>query len=210
MPRWLKFVSIGCGGLAALSVLLVGCAIVLYGAGSQQNEGGQVSQVENPNPVSDPPDSSSTGSKTDPANFFGKSTSDPEVREYIAQNNCESVNLARRCTRSGVEITMDTGGQVVGIIYYIADNNLYQPYKGPLPGGVSVSDSKADVERKLGPPQNTGPDWAAYPPQVPGTVSLFINFAPRGGSLAPNSSIQRVSFKKYDPVSQRAADALLE
>ncbi len=174
MPRGLKFGLIGCGGLVALGVLLVGCAAIL-GGGSSITE-------------------------TDPATFLGKPTTDPEVQEYLSQNECASINMSWLCYRSGVEFSYDTGSNVRGIFYYLQDDGgAFQPYEGPLPGGLSASDTKADVDRKLGPPQGSFDiDEASYPPQVPGTNSLNIQFAPVGTPMSPDSSIDRVSFSSNE------------
>lgn len=188
MPRGLKFGLIGCGGLVALSVLLVGCMTILYRTGP----------------------STFISSETDPATFLGKPTTDPEIQEYVIQNECESTGMERRCFRSGVDFSYDTGGKVSGMWYHLQGSNLHQPYKGPVPGDLSASDTKADVDRKLGPPQQTYPGRASYPPQVPGTSSLSIEFAPHGAPLTPGSTIDEIHFSRGDPVTQRAAEALLE
>lgn len=142
------------------------------------------------------PSPTAPASATDPSIFFGRLSTDAAFQEYVLQNGCESNNLARRCRLSGVEITLDTGGRIAGMIFLVVGDDVYRPYTGPLPGGIGVRDTKAAVNKRLGAPTSSGPDWAAYAPQISGTISLFIDYQPIGGPVTADSRIRRVSFRR--------------
>jgi hypothetical protein len=107
--------------------------------------------------------------------LLGQHFSVPDVTDYLLDNDCELEAIAWICAGAGTEIQFDTGENLSAFFMY-APGVFDAPYDGAMPGGITWSDTRADVEAKLGPPDvdipGAGPGvfassgWTSHSPVV--------------------------------------------
>lgn len=64
------------------------------------------------------------------------------------------------CTPAGSELSFTTGRRLVSILLFGPTAGTMSTYPGQLPGGLAWTDTRADVDRQLGPPQSDHPGFA--------------------------------------------------
>lgn len=89
--------------------------------------------------------------------LLGKNLEDHvELTDFIIQN-CKPWGLVYLCKSKGVELHLGgTKGTVLHIILFAQGADGYSQYQGELPYGLSWSDTRAEVERKLGSGKSVG------------------------------------------------------
>jgi hypothetical protein len=89
--------------------------------------------------------------------LLGKNLEDHvELTDFIAQY-CELWELLYLCKSKGIELHMGgMNGTVLAIILFAQGADGYSQYQGELPYGLSWSDTRAEVEQKLGSGKSVG------------------------------------------------------
>jgi hypothetical protein len=99
--------------------------------------------------------------------LLNKSLSDQTVADFIAENNCSSVEQLQFCRSAGVVLWIDTDQKVQGIFLYPGNNDGFDAYQGQLPFGLTFSDTMEIVEHKLGRPREIHAPQAGWLPGLP-------------------------------------------
>jgi hypothetical protein len=84
--------------------------------------------------------------------LLGKSLSDQEVANFIANNDCSAVELFQLCRSAGMVLVMDADQKVESVILYPGKDDGFAAYQGPLPYDLRFTDTMEMVEEKLGHP----------------------------------------------------------
>jgi hypothetical protein len=93
--------------------------------------------------------------------ILGRSSDDPAVLDYIGRYGCRPSGLHYVCATAGSELSFTTGRRLVAMLLFGPAVGNMSTYPGTLPGRLSWSDTRAQVDAKLGVPQS---DHAGYPP----------------------------------------------
>jgi hypothetical protein len=88
--------------------------------------------------------------------MLGKSLTDKEVAEFIANNHCSVTMPYVYCKEVGIDLLVDSDQIVVSVFLYlnkapgfVPNEGDYTPYKGELPFGLKFYDTLEAVEHKL-------------------------------------------------------------
>jgi hypothetical protein len=93
---------------------------------------------------------------------------------------------------AGISFDAELDRKVTSVFLYAECQEGFRAFRGPLPGGIVVSDSRAQVREKLGRPTESGggemipilgkqPFWDAF--DYPG-YRLCVNYADGDGSIS--------------------------
>ena len=101
----------------------------------------------------------------------------------------------------GVSLMFDTRADTLHRVFlFPGGRDGYSRYPGELPAGLRFSDSRADVEAKLGPPDEWDPfvpDWAIYP-----RAGLEMRYEARPPA-APTDPLRHVMVFRPRPPSEK-------
>lgn len=103
---------------------------------------------QEPEPTPEPASASGTGY----AAILGRHFDEPVVTSFVGDNGCQPTGLHYVCKRAGIELSFDTGRRLRSVLLYPAGSDGFDQYRDTLPGGLTWSDTRSDVERKLGTP----------------------------------------------------------
>lgn len=81
--------------------------------------------------------------------ILGESLADEVVLEFLAVNDCSSVNQFVLCKAAGMALWTDSNQVVETIYLYVNNTDGFEPYKGELPFGLKFYDTMGAVEYKL-------------------------------------------------------------
>ncbi|HKY54528.1 MAG TPA: hypothetical protein VJM08_09490 [Anaerolineales bacterium] len=80
---------------------------------------------------------------------LGKSLNDRDVVDFLASNNCSTVNRFHLCKEIGMALWAEAD-QIVKMVYLYAGNvDEFRRYRGPLPYGLTFYDPMWRVEEKI-------------------------------------------------------------
>jgi len=82
--------------------------------------------------------------------LLGKSLGDQDVADFIANNNCSTVEQFQLCRSAGMVLMMDANQKVESVILYPGKDDGFAAYQGPLPYDLRFTDTMEMVEEKLG------------------------------------------------------------
>ena len=98
--------------------------------------------------------------------LLGKALTDPAIVSYLNRNRCESNGSSSYlCRAAGTFVTL--GGserRVVRVRMYAGAASGVSTYPGALPRGLTWTDTRASIERRIGSPQTLRPGVATSPP----------------------------------------------
>ena len=93
----------------------------------------------------------------------------------------------------GMEIYIDQNHLVDGICFkgegakqfegYYSFHGDFSPFKGELPGGINLDDSRFEVHKKIGNPELSGREKPNYPPPLDSTKREWKKYKERVASL---------------------------
>lgn len=129
---------------------LIACGTASRPAVNSQDLAGAHSGVSSSQPIVNRP-------ATGYLDLLGKNLEDHvELTDFIAQN-CDLVDRVYLCKSKGVELHMGgiNGTTVLHILLFAQGADGYSQYQGELPYGLSWSDTRAEVEQKLGLPSKS-------------------------------------------------------
>ncbi|MGH8993723.1 MAG: hypothetical protein ACRDZ7_19605 [Acidimicrobiia bacterium] len=97
--------------------------------------------------------------------LLGKALTDPAIVAYLNNNRCESNGSSSYlCRSAGTFVTFGGSDRRVVRVRMYAGADGVTAYTGALPRGLTWSDTRAAVERKIGSPQTLRPGVATSPP----------------------------------------------
>jgi hypothetical protein len=95
-----------------------------------------------------------TTSADDPSLFAGKDLDTRDVVDYFTANDCVAVDgFNWACRRVSVEFTINPDRRIAAV-HLLAPAPRTAGYDGDLPGGITFTDSPAELTEKLGRPQS--------------------------------------------------------
>lgn len=97
--------------------------------------------------------------------LLGKALTDPAIVSYLNTHRCESNGSSSYlCRSAGTFVTFGGSDRRVVRVRLYAGAEGVSAYKGALPRGLTWSDTRASIERKIGSPQALQPGVATSPP----------------------------------------------
>jgi len=102
-----------------------------------------------------------------PQSLLGKTFADPELADYLLNNRCSLQGMHYVCKAIGVELSLTTAQRVRTVFFYAEGADGFKQYQDELPYDLVWSDTRLDVERKLGPPTSVNEGlgnqiWVSY------------------------------------------------
>jgi len=84
--------------------------------------------------------------------LLNKSLTDQAVTDFVARNNCSTVQQVQLCQSAGMALWTDEDQKVESIYLYAGDSDGFAAYQGQVPQGLAFTDTMEIVEQKLGNP----------------------------------------------------------
>lgn len=111
--------------------------------------------------------------------LLGRSPSDPAVASLISGHCSHEMNYL--CRRDGVEFAIGENGRIRTVFLYAQGADGFAAYTGALPLDLRWGQTRAEVEARLGPPDDGGGvaeiyAWASY--RSPGVLITYDTFDP--------------------------------
>lgn len=107
---------------------------------------------------------------TAPADYHGmlyRSLYDRSVVGFLVGHQCASVSDFHLCPQAGMALQTDSQKQIRHIFLYGQGNELFAPFAGELPYGITFKDTMADVQYKLGQPKIPQQPQLGWEPGLP-------------------------------------------
>lgn len=108
--------------------------------------------------------------------LLDKSLMDQEVTDFMARNDCSSVQQVQICQSVGMALWTDKDQKVDSIDLYAGDADGFAAYQGQLPYGLVFTDTMEIVEQKLGNPVEIHAPQAGWQPGLPDEGFTFDHF----------------------------------
>jgi hypothetical protein len=100
---------------------------------------------------------------------LGKPVSDSRVADFVISNDCAPAGPFQLCRPAGVVLGTDEK-QIVQTAYLVLhDSDGFAPYAGELPLGLAATDTRQQIEEKLGSPAVPHIPQAGWVPGLPDT-----------------------------------------
>lgn len=99
--------------------------------------------------------------------ILGKPLNDKDVAEFIASNYCSGDGQFNLCPSLGLAFWVDPSQQIKTVYLYAAESSQYAAYRGELPFSLTMRDTRAQVEQKLGQPKVEDAPEAGWEPGLP-------------------------------------------
>jgi hypothetical protein len=121
----------------------------------------------------------SRGGALDYSDLVDQPLDNPTVSRFVRANCSAEMNYL--CRRSGIEFSIGPGGRVRTVFLYPQGADGFQAYTGRMPFGLRWSDTRADIEARLGAPDQIGGTgsinvWTSYKSR--GLMITYDTFAP--------------------------------
>jgi len=120
------------------------------------------------------------------SDFLGKNQYDPDLLN-ISQIYCGYGQMSWNCPELGLTFSDSQGDNIVDVVVlYPAGYANFKEYKGAMPNGLTWSDTRADVENKIGLPNQiifTGAEYTNL-----GNFALSISYNTDSWSDPPPSA----------------------
>ena len=101
------------------------------------------------------------------ATTLGKSLNDKDVAEFIDSGGCRASGPFQVCPSIGVVLWADANQAIKTAYLYLSNADGFTPYSGELPFDLKLSDTRANVEQKLGQPNIAQVLEAGWEPGLP-------------------------------------------
>jgi hypothetical protein len=113
------------------------------------------------------------------SDLLNQSLGNPTVSSFVRAHCSSEMNYL--CRRSGIEFTIGETGRVRTVFLYAQGADGFQAYTGQMPFGLRWSDTRADIEARLGTPDYIGGTdstnvWTSYKSR--GILIFYDTFAP--------------------------------
>jgi hypothetical protein len=114
-----------------------------------------------------------------PEQFLGRTIDDTELIDYLIRNECFPGLGNWNCPRVSTEFSLNTGSRVVSVMFKAPSVTNPAGYRGPLPAGMSFTDTPDELAARFGPPLagKVGPN--GFLKWQDGNLALFVNFFPQ-------------------------------
>lgn len=118
--------------------------------------------------------------------ILGKPLNDEDVAEFLAGNQCSSVDHFLLCNDTGMALWVDSNQVVETVYIYLNGAEGVVPYKGELPYGLKFYDIKDAVEYKL-KKQGVGKDGLPDEGVTPDHLHYWATYHEAGMTIIYNS-----------------------
>ena len=87
-----------------------------------------------------------------PEQFLGRTIDDAELTDYLIRNEYFPGLGNWNCPRVSTEFSLNTGSRVVSVMFKAPNVTNPTGYRGPLPAGMSFTDTPDELAARFGPP----------------------------------------------------------
>lgn len=102
---------------------------------------------------------------------LGKPVSDSRVADFVISNDCTPAGSSQLCRPAGVALWADEKQIVQTAYLFVHDSDGFASYAGELPLGLAPTDTRHQIEEKLGSPAVPHIPQAGWVPGLPDTGS---------------------------------------
>jgi len=131
--------------------------------------------------------------------LIGRNTKSREIQDFLRTlKGKREIDKFDDCyyytyKEQGIELRFNNDDTLDTFFFFKKDKN-HEEYEGKLPIGLSISDTRSDIERKLGKPPDSGGGevtecWTSYP-----KLGISVTYADR--KFSSESQIHNIGFSK--------------